>query len=247
MMPFHGSKIQDEANDRDSTRQVANGRDLSRFTMLAEEALTEFQRAGLPIKLRTVQRYCWRGKLDCIKIDPDTREPTDGGSGVYLIDPDSIPSRIEQLLDRKEFGGTTGRDSDPAVRDISRQDATGHDGSRTDSTRRDTTGHGGQVESGQLKVLEDELEDTKDKLQDAMTQAAGHRAVAIQIRKDRDEAYRQLRLTDRAVGILQDRVLRLGGDPTYPQLAAPGAEDESDRSEHRAGDNSTADDQAPAL
>ena len=240
MVPLNRSKIQKEASCHDSTQQVANDRDLSRYSMLAEEALVEFQKAGLPIKLRTIQRYCWRGKLDCIKIDPDTREPTEGGSGVYLIDPASILPRIEQLLDRKELGGTAGRD-------MSRQDTTEHDGSRTDTTRRDAARRVGHEDSGRLELLENELEGTKDKLQDAVTQAAGHRAVAIQIRKDRDEAHQQLRLTDRAVGLLQDRLLRLGGDPSFPQLLAPDAGVSGDRPEHQEGDNSTAGDQAPAL
>jgi hypothetical protein len=214
------------ASPRDEARQ---GRDLSRYTMTAEEAVAEFRKAGVPVKLRSVQRYCRRQKLDCIKIDPDTREETDAGNGIYLIDPASVPRRIEQMLDRKEFAGTTERVTD----------ATGGDMPRPAETERDQPRQDARTET-KIPVRDEDMETLQDELQDARTQAAAHKAVAIQMRRDRDEAYQQLRLSERVVGIFQDRVMRLGGDPTYPQLDAPRDSAEHNVLDEPVGDNSEA-------
>jgi hypothetical protein len=214
------------APPRDEARQ---GRDLTRYTVTAEEAAVEFRKAGVPVKLRSVQRYCRRQKLDCIKIDPDAREETDAGNGFYLIDPASIPRRIEQMLDRKEFAGTTERVSDATGGDVPRQDETERDQPRQDARA-----------EMKVPVRDLDMETLQDELQDARTQAAAHKAVAIQMRKDRDEAYQQLRFSERVVGIFQDRVMRLGGDPTYPQLDAPRNDTERNAPDEPSGDNSEA-------
>jgi hypothetical protein len=214
------------APPRDEARQ---GRDQSRYTMTAEEAVAEFRKAGVPVKLRSVQRYCRRQKLDCIKIDPDTREETDAGNGIYLIDPVSIPRRIEQMLDRKEFAGKTERVTD----------ATGGDMPRPDETVRDQPRQDARSET-KVPVRDLDMETLQDELQDARTQAAAHKAVAIQMRRDRDEAFQQLRLSERVVGIFQDRIMRLDGDPTYPQLDVPREGAERSATNEPVGDNSGA-------
>lgn len=192
--------------DATTSETLTNGRDLSRYTSTPREALNSFHNAGLPLKLRTIQRYCRKGKLDCVRIDPETREPTEKKSFDYLIDPNSIPRRIGDMLDRKEFAETTEGDSDATGQDQTRSDTTGRD-----QTRQGMTPISSVAENG-------EIEELHDKLQDAETRAAAHKAVALQLRKDRDAARAELRVTDRAVGIFQDRILKLEGDPTFPHL-----------------------------
>ena len=108
----------------DMSRQDA---ELSRYSVTPEAALASFHNAGLPIKLRTVQRYCRKAKLACIKIDPDTREPTKTENGVYLVEERSIERRIGDRLDRRAFDDTAGRNTD----------ATEHDRLRIDASERD--------------------------------------------------------------------------------------------------------------
>jgi len=102
-----------DATSRDMSRPVETQRDMSRYSLSAEVASLRFSSAGVPRSPRTVMRYCQTGHLDCIKIDTDKNER-------YLITPDSVEKRIEELLSV----------------DLSRQDATGRDetGARQNST-----------------------------------------------------------------------------------------------------------------
>ena len=90
-------------------------------------------------------------------------------------------------------------------RDKTRQDATAHDKTR-------------QPSNDNPDNTTSQTEDLKDKLLEAEIRAAGHKAVAEQMRRDRDQAFEQIRKTDRGVGILQDRILKLGGDATFPEF-----------------------------
>ena len=79
----------------DPSRDDAAERDQARYTLSAEETSVIFAEAGVPRSVRTVQRYCKKGHLDCITIDTEISEK-------YLIDRNSVERRIKELqqLDR---------------------------------------------------------------------------------------------------------------------------------------------------
>lgn len=62
----------------------------TRYTLSLEETALRFTEAGLPRNIRSLQRYCAAGRLDCIK------EETVSGLA-YFVDPDSVKRAITQL------------------------------------------------------------------------------------------------------------------------------------------------------
>ncbi len=60
------------------------------YTLSLEETALRFTEAGLPRNIRSLQRYCAAGRLDCIK------EETVSGLA-YFVDPDSVERAITQL------------------------------------------------------------------------------------------------------------------------------------------------------
>ena len=62
----------------------------TRYTFSLEETALRFTEAGLPRNIRSLQRYCAAGRLDCIK------EETVSGLA-YFVDPDSVERAITQL------------------------------------------------------------------------------------------------------------------------------------------------------
>jgi hypothetical protein len=65
-------------------------RSATRYTLSLEETALRFAEAGLPRNIRSLQRYCAAGRLDCIK------EETVSGLA-YFVDPDSVERAITQL------------------------------------------------------------------------------------------------------------------------------------------------------
>jgi hypothetical protein len=62
----------------------------TRYTLSLEKTALRFTKAGLPRNIRSLQRYCAAGRLDCIK------EETVSGLA-YFVDPDSVERAITQL------------------------------------------------------------------------------------------------------------------------------------------------------
>ena len=62
----------------------------TRYTLSLEETALRFTEAGFPRNIRSLQRYCAAGRLDCIK------EETVSGLA-YFVDPDSVERAITQL------------------------------------------------------------------------------------------------------------------------------------------------------
>jgi hypothetical protein len=62
----------------------------TRYTLSLDETAVRFTEAGLPRNIRSLQRYCAAGRLDCIK------EETVSGLA-YFVDPDSVERAITQL------------------------------------------------------------------------------------------------------------------------------------------------------
>src|ERR1700694_3562340 len=89
----------------DQSRPAATSRDCDSLT--GDEAAVRYEHAGHPRTIRTIQRYCAKGHLDCL------RQETSFGDK-YMITPESVARHIAQIA---ELASTTGRD-------LSRQDAT---------------------------------------------------------------------------------------------------------------------------
>ena len=65
-------------------------RDMSRYSVTVHQASQLFDDAGVPRSERSIQRYCKRGHLDCYDYDREK-------DVIYLIDPESLERRIEEL------------------------------------------------------------------------------------------------------------------------------------------------------
>lgn len=62
----------------------------TRFSLTLEETAERFEAAGLPRNIRSLQRYCAAGRLDCIKEETIT-------GLAYFVDPASVEKAITQL------------------------------------------------------------------------------------------------------------------------------------------------------
>lgn len=116
----------------DTSRQAATSPD--QYTLTIDEAAVRYEHAGHPRTIRTIQRYCAKGHLDCL------RQETSFGDK-YMITPESVARHVAQIA---ELASTTGRDlsrlaatdvarlnkdevpptDPPTSPDLSRQDAT---------------------------------------------------------------------------------------------------------------------------
>lgn len=133
------------STDGDMSRQAAAGRDeprqaatdTSRYSLSIESVADEYERSGYPRTIRTLQRYCTAGHLDCLKV------PTTLGDK-FFVTPDSVARHIEQIA---QLGTLDMSRQDATSRDLSRQTATAvardlsHSSNATagDTTRQATT------------------------------------------------------------------------------------------------------------
>lgn len=89
----------------DPSRQTATSPD--QYSLTIEEVAARYEHAGHPRTLRSIQRYCARGHLDCLRQEMPFGEK-------YLITPESVARHIAQIA---ELAAATRRDQP-------RQDAT---------------------------------------------------------------------------------------------------------------------------
>ncbi len=77
----------DEARQQqsDTARQSA-----TRYSLTLDDTAQLFAQAGLPRNIRSLQRYCVAGRLDCIKEETVT-------GLTFFVDPDSVGRAITQL------------------------------------------------------------------------------------------------------------------------------------------------------
>lgn len=125
-------------NPRHVSGADAGSRDMSRYTTTVADAVNLFDEAGVPRSDRSIQRYCKRGHLDCYLLDREQ-------DVTYMIDPDSIERRIEELRQLSEIH------QQPGV-------ATHRDISRHDAPQRDTARHGATTDDKNEQVKESEHE-----------------------------------------------------------------------------------------
>ena len=124
-----------DATGRDGSRHVATSPD--QYTLTIEEVATRYEHAGHPRTIRSIQRYCAKGHLDCLR-----QETTYGDK--YLITPESVARHISQIA---ELASATGRDlSRPVATTVAEQfqDKIGEapPTTSTDPARQDATGRG---------------------------------------------------------------------------------------------------------
>jgi hypothetical protein len=84
----------------DASRQDATIPD-SEYTLSIDEASARYEHAGHPRTLRTIQRYCAKGHLDCRRIETPFGEK-------YVITPASVAKHIAYIEEVRP--STTGRD-----------------------------------------------------------------------------------------------------------------------------------------
>ena len=84
----------------DQSRQDATSRD--DYTLTIEEAATRYEHAGHPRTIRSIQRYCAKGDLDCLRKETQFGEK-------FLITPASVARHIAQIEEVTPH--TTGRDT----------------------------------------------------------------------------------------------------------------------------------------
>lgn len=116
----------------DPSRQAATSPD--QYTLTIEEAASRYEHAGHPRTLRSIQRYCAKGHLDCL------RQETPFGDK-YLITEESVARHIAQI---EELASATRRDEPRQVATVVAAEthteqaptppSTGHDMPRQDAT-----------------------------------------------------------------------------------------------------------------
>lgn len=96
----------------DQSRPVATSPD--EYSLTIEEAALRYEHAGHPRTIRSIQRYCAKGHLDCL------RQETAFGDK-YLITPASVARHIAQI---EELATTSGRGlSRQAATDVAAQES----------------------------------------------------------------------------------------------------------------------------
>jgi len=114
-----------EEEDKRPDLTVAPENGSSRYSLTVDAASDAFVQAGIPRSRRTVIRYCAQDHLDCIKVDTENSER-------YLINPDSIRRRIEEI--RQAYPASRISPDAALGRDVTRRVETGPDASRHGST-----------------------------------------------------------------------------------------------------------------
>ena len=156
----------------DASRQAATSPD--EYSLTIEEAATRYEHAGHPRTTRSIQRYCAKGHLDCL------RQETPFGDK-YMITPASVARHIAQI---EELASTTGRDlSRPAATDVAVQD--GHDTPPTalptgpDTSRPVAANYVERIESendflrSQIGVKDDQIKDLTERARETNHLIAG--------------------------------------------------------------------------
>lgn len=99
----HGDNVPEHASchgiipamNPDLPRQAATSPD--QYTLTIEEAAVRYEHAGHPRTIRTIQRYCAKGHLDCLRQETPFGEK-------YMITPESVARHIAQIA---ELASTT--------------------------------------------------------------------------------------------------------------------------------------------
>jgi len=130
----------------DQPRHTATSPD--EYTLTIDEAALRYEHAGHPRTGRTIQRYCAKGHLDCLR-----QETTFGDK--YMITPTSVARHIAQIV---ELASTTGRDEPRPDATHVAPEETRDTPSRPAETGRDEPRPVAVAEDRYVKRLEDDNE-----------------------------------------------------------------------------------------
>ena len=97
----------------DQPRLAATSPD-SEYSLSIEDAAERYEHAGLPRTLRTIQRYCAKGHLDCRRVEIPYGEK-------YLISPASVAKHIAYIEETRQT--MAGRDAPRPVAATSHEEA----------------------------------------------------------------------------------------------------------------------------
>jgi hypothetical protein len=97
----------------DQPRLAATSPD-SEYSLSIEDAAERYEHAGLPRTLRTIQRYCAKGHLDCRRVEIPYVEK-------YLISPASVAKHIAYIEETRQT--MAGRDAPRPVAATSHEEA----------------------------------------------------------------------------------------------------------------------------
>jgi hypothetical protein len=125
--------------DTDQPRLAATSPD-NEYSLSIEETAQRYEHAGLPRTLRTIQRYCAKGHLDCRRVEIPYGEK-------YLITPASVATHIAYIEEVRQTMPSrdeprpvaTARDAETGELPEARQASTGRDEPRQTVAESDTT------------------------------------------------------------------------------------------------------------
>ena len=207
-----------DPTSRDLARPAATNQDHD-YSLTIEEAADRYAGAGHPRTLRTVQRYCAKGHLDCQKV-------TTAIGDKYLVAPYSIARHIAQINEVIAF--TTSRDaSRPTAAVVANQN---QDAFKTQSP---------------TPASDQSRQDAADRAPAEREQTANHRYVG-QLEKENGFLRDQIEMKDTQISELSERaretnVLIKGLQDLFLRLQ-PGREDRTRihqaPQEHSSGDQS---------
>jgi len=133
----------DTPTSRDLSRLAATERDQARhhYTLSLDQVMKTFDEAQMPRTMRTLQRYCANGRLECLKTETPTGD-------AYVVDPQSVQRAIGELkliyADRRT---ATGRDMTHSVVEATKPPSDS-DTARPVATQRDESAPGNQERKG---------------------------------------------------------------------------------------------------
>ena len=204
--------------------------------MTVADAVDEFNRNNCSVVERTIQRYCQSGKLDAIKVDPETRQPTDHEPTMFLIDAATVATRIRQLQQNQNLRR-------PTVNATGRvHGANSHD---TDATapRPDATPKSAGNGEGELAEKEKEIEKLKNQVFQLQVDKEVRSQMVDQLKSQLTEKDRYIeKQTERMFEIGQqlgeaNAKLQLSGGGNVSTAPDPAAEQLMDQRNEREGDN----------
>jgi hypothetical protein len=111
----------------DQPRPVATSPD-NEYSLSIEQAAERYEHAGLPRTLRTIQRYCAKGHLDCRRVEIPYGEK-------YLITPASVAKHIAYIEETRQT--MAGRDAPRPVAAMSQQEVRAPEDTQQPATGRD--------------------------------------------------------------------------------------------------------------
>jgi hypothetical protein len=179
------SRVIIELMPNDLSRPAATTPD-SEYTLSIDEAAARYEHAGHPRTLRSIQRYCAKGHLDCRRIETSFGEK-------FLIAPASIAKHIAYIEEVKP--ATTIRDTSRPVA-ASSDTIDNHEGPQKEATSSDpsrqaATGYVPQLISEnnflrkQIGVKDEQIKDLTERARETNILIQGLQNLVLQLNPGR--------------------------------------------------------------